>query len=90
MAEGGMKVVGVIAHYYTRISVAIVELEDRLSVGDRILIRGRGHPFSTDVEQTVESMQIEHENVTSAKSGQSVGLKVDGRVREGDRIYKIL
>lgn len=79
-----------IAHYYTRINVAIVELNDTLSIGDRILIQGRAHPFTTDIEQTVESMQIEHKNITSAGSGQSIGLKVDGRVREGDKVYKVL
>ena len=90
MAERGMKAVGMIVHYYTRINVAIVELDDTLSVGDRILIQGRAYPITTDIEQTIESMQIEHKNITSAGSGQSIGLKVDGRVRAGDKVYKIL
>jgi len=81
-----MKEVGKVTHYFTRISVAVVELTDTLSVGDRILIKGS----TTNFEQTVDSMQIEHENVTTAGPGQSIGLKVKDRVREGDKVYKII
>ena len=81
-----MKDVGKVTHYFSKIGVAVIELTGALSVGDRILIQGS----TTDVEQTIASMQIEHENITAAKGGQSIGLKVDGRVREGDRVYKIL
>jgi len=86
MSERELKEVGVVTHYFTRISVAVVELKDTLSVGDRILIRGA----TTNFEQTVESMQIQHKNVETATSGQSIGLKVKERVREGDRVYKIV
>jgi len=81
-----MRRVGRVSHYFTRINVAVVVLSDKLSVGDKILVKGS----TTGFEQTVESMQIEHENVTSAERGQSIGLKVEGRVREGDEVYKIL
>ncbi len=73
-------------HYFTKIGVAIVELSGALSVGDRILIKG----MTTGVEQTVNSMQIEHKSVEKAEAGESIGLKVDDRVREGDAVYKIL
>ena len=86
MGEHELKEVGNVTHYFTKISVAIVELSDTLSVGDRILIKG----ITTDVEQTVNSMQIEHETVEKAEAGQSIGLKTDERVREGDTVYKIL
>ncbi|RJS84001.1 translation elongation factor-like protein [Candidatus Bathyarchaeota archaeon] len=86
MSEEKLKEVGVVTHYFTRISVAVVELKDTLSIGDKILIRGA----TTNFEQTVESMQIEHKNITTAEAGQSIGLKVVDRVREGDRVYKIL
>jgi len=78
--------VGRVTHYFTKISVAVVELSAPLAVGDRIRIRGP----TTDFEQTVESMQIEHENVERAEAGQSIGLKVKERVREKDRVYKIV
>lgn len=77
--------VGRVSHYFTRINVAVVELKAPLAVGDRILIKGP----TTDLEQVVESMQIEHENVQRAEAGQSIGLKVNDRVRENDTVYKI-
>ena len=81
-----LKEIGLISHYFAKISVAVVELKEALSAGDRILIQGE----TTNVEQIVESMQIENENIQSAAAGQSIGLKVDQRVREGDKVYKIL
>ncbi len=79
------KLVGKIAHYFTKIGVGVIELSDELKVGDRISIEGA----TTNIQQTVDSMQIEHENVQSAGAGQSIGLKVAERVREGDLVYKL-
>ena len=80
------KLVGKVTHYYNKIGVAVIELEDTLSVGDKISIEGA----TTNFQQTVESMQIEHKNVETAKKGDSIGLKVVDRVREGDNVYKII
>jgi len=77
--------VGRVTHFYPRISVAIVELKAPLNVGDKILIRGA----TTNFEQTVESMQIEHRNIEKAEAGQIIGLKVKERVRENDKVYRI-
>jgi len=85
MEERKIEEVGKVAHYYKKIGVAVVDLQAPLSVGDRILIRGA----TTDFEQTVKSMQIEHEDVNEAAAGQSVGLKVEEKVREKDVIYKV-
>lgn len=79
------KPIGKIAHYFTKISVAVIDLSDELKVGDRISIEGATSNF----EQAVNSMQIEHDDVKSATAGQSVGLKVDQRVRQGDLVFKI-
>jgi len=78
------KEIGRITHYFPKIGVAVVELSDTIQVGDKILIKG----YTTEFEQTVESMQIEHKNIQSAGAGQSIGLKVVQRVRENDRVYK--
>ena len=86
MSERELKEIGKVTHYFSKIGVAVIELTDRLSVGDRILIQGS----TTDLEQAVSSMQIEHKNVATAQSGQSIGLKVERRVREEDRVYKVL
>jgi len=80
-----MERVGKITHYFAKIRVAVVELEDDLDAGDEVLIRGS----HTEVKQVVESMQINHEQVSAGKKGQSVGLKVAGRVREGDNVYRV-
>ncbi len=78
--------VGRVSHFFTKISVAVIELTATISVGDRIRIKGP----TTNVEQTVESMEIEHEKVQRAEAGQSIGMKVKDRVRETDVVYKIV
>ena len=80
------KPIGKVTHYFTKIGVAVIELDDELKVGDTIAIRGA----TTDMTQRVDSMQKEHKNVEVANKGQSIGLKVQDRVREGDTVYKIL
>jgi len=80
------KHIGKVSHYYTKIGVAIIDLNDSLAVGDKISIEGA----STNFTQTVDSMQIEHKDVKQAKSGDSIGLKVAERVREGDKVYKVM
>jgi len=77
--------VGMVSHFFAKISVAVIELKASISVGDRILIKGP----TTNLEQTVESMEIEHEKVQRAEAGQSIGLKINDRVRENDIVYKI-
>ncbi len=84
MGEEG-KLVGEVFTYFSKIGVAGVKLSDTLRVGDRIRIKGH----TTDFEQTVESMQIEHRPVEEAGNGDSVGLKVAYRVRRRDKIFKL-
>jgi len=79
------KLIGEIAHFFGKISVAVIKLEDSLRVGDTIKIVGGGAEFT----QTVESMQIEHEQIQEAKAGESVGLKVLQKVKEGYKVYKL-
>lgn len=79
------KLVGKVTHYYNKIGVAIVELEDDLAYGDSISIEGA----TTNIQQTVDSMQIEHEPVKAAHKGDAVGLKVSDAVRPGDVVYKV-
>ena len=81
------KLVGKITHYFTNIGVAIIEIaEGDLKVGDKVHIKGA----TSDFEQAVESMQIEHESVEKAKKGQTIGLKAEQQVREGDQVFKIV
>ena len=76
--------IGEVMTYYTNIGVAAVELSGSVKVGDTIIFRG----FTTDLEQKVDSMQIEHDSVQEAKAGDQIGVKVPGKVRKNDRVYK--
>ena len=83
MSEELVKI-GDVIHYYTNVEVAVVELTGKLKVGDRIMIKGA----TTDFTQLVKSIQIDHDQVTEAKSGDSIGLEVEYRVREGDKVFR--
>ena len=80
-----MKKIGTVTHYYGNLGVAIVELSGKLSVGDKVKFGGGKNEF----EQTVESMQIEHKDISSAKKGDAIGLKVDEKVNEGANVYLV-
>ncbi|RLG70278.1 MAG: translation elongation factor-like protein [Methanobacteriota archaeon] len=85
--EEEKELVGRVSHYFSKISVAAIELTDgSIEVGDTILIEGG----TTRLEQVVESMQIEHNPVNRAEKGQSVGVKVKDRVRPNDKVYRII
>jgi len=84
MANEEGKLIGKISHYFSKIGVAVIELTDSLKIGDTIRIVGG----TTDFEQTVDSMEVDHQKVEKAKAGDAVGLKVIQKVREGYKIYK--
>jgi len=79
------KLIGQVTHYFGNIGVAVIEIQDSLKVGDAIRIVGG----ETDFTQNVDSMEVEHQKVEVAKKGESVGLKVDQKVREGYKVYKL-
>lgn len=80
------KLIGEVTHYFDKIGVAIIELAGPLSVGDKIRIIGGE---ATDFDQVVESMEIEHEKIKKAKKGDSIGVEVKEKVREGYKVYKL-
>lgn len=83
----GEEKIGIVSNYFSKISVAAIEITNgTLSVGDRLHFLGH----TTEFESTINSMQIEHKSVTEVKKGDSVGIKVPERVREGDKVYKII
>jgi len=79
------KLIGRVTHYFGNIGVAVLELSGSLKVGDSIRIAGG----EVDFTQPVKSMQIEHEQVKAAKSGDSIGLKVKEKIRDGYKVYKL-
>lgn len=84
-AKAEEKLIGRITHYYSHLSVGIVELtEGELRLGDRIHVKGA----HTDFTQTVDSIQVEHQSVERAEKGKSVGIKVKEKVREHDQVFR--
>jgi putative protease len=77
---------GKVTHYYKGIGVAAVNVTDYLEVGDTIHIKGH----TTDFEQKIESMQLEHRPIKRAEKGQLVGIAVREYVRENDLVYRVV
>ncbi len=78
-------VIGNVTDFFARPIVAGIEITATLKVGDKIHIKGH----TTDMELTVDSMQINNVDVQQAKAGDSIGIKVSERVRRGDVVYKV-
>jgi translation elongation factor EF-Tu-like GTPase len=78
--------VGKVVDYFAKVNVAGIAITGNLAVGDTIHIKGH----TTDFQQTVESMQIEHDAVDQVKAGDSVGIKVQDRCRTHDVVYKVI
>ena len=77
--------IGKVSHYYEKIGVAIIELDSDLSVGDKVKFTRGGEDL---FEQEVASMQIEHNQIQTAKKGDIIGLKVAKDVKEGAEVFK--
>ena len=78
--------IGAVEHYFSKIGVSVVNIaKGSLKVGDTIHIKGA----TTDFQQKVASMQIEHEKIPEAKKGDAIGMKVKDHVRQHDKVFKI-
>ena len=80
-----MKPIGKVIHYYGKVGVAIIRLEDTLKVGERIRIERGEQSF----DQEVTSMQKEYKDVEEAAQGDEVGVKVDEKVHEGAIVIRL-
>ena len=76
--------VGDVTHYFDKISVAVIDVLATIKVGDKIKFTGHN-----EFEQEIASMQIEHEAIQTAKKGQTIGLKTEQPVKQGDQVYKV-
>jgi hypothetical protein len=83
-AHDPAEAVGRVTHYFSHISVAAVQLDRALAVGERIHIRGH----TTDLVQDVRSMEVEHAKVERAGPGDDVALQVEDHVRDHDLIFR--
>ncbi|MGI9264464.1 MAG: EF-Tu/IF-2/RF-3 family GTPase [Gammaproteobacteria bacterium] len=78
--------IGTVTHYYNHLHVAGVILTDgKLKKGDRIHIKGH----TSDFEQTVGSMEMDHQPIEVAKRGDDIGLSVIEHAREHDIVYMV-
>ncbi|MEK7521764.1 MAG: hypothetical protein AAB599_03120 [Patescibacteria group bacterium] len=78
--------IGKVIHYYDKIGVAIVKLDEPLIVGTKVRFSRGGEDL---FDQTIESLQEEHKNLESAKAGDEIGIKVDEKVKEGAEVFRV-
>ena len=80
------KEIGYVSKYFGQISVAAIEITaEELNIGDTIHIKGH----TTDLNMEVNSIQIEHETVETAKKGDSIGVQVSDKTRRKDKVFKL-
>ena len=79
------EIIGKVSDFFAKPVVAGINLTASLKIGDKIHIKGH----TTDLQMNVESMQIDNAQVAEAKAGDSIGVKVAERVRQGDTVYKV-
>ena len=79
------KEIGTVSGYFSHVEVAAIKLSGTLKMGDKICIKGA----TTNFEEEVDSMQIERKDVTTAKKGDHIGIKVSEKVRPGDKVFLI-
>jgi hypothetical protein len=78
--------IGQVTHYYNRLGVAVLELDDQLRLGEIVLILGH----TTELIQEVTSLEVNHHKLQSVGPGQEVALQVSEAVRAGDLVYKVV
>ena len=77
------KKIGVITHYYDKIGVGIIKLNEDLSIGTHLKFQGK----TTNFEQEIGQMQFDHKDIEIGKKDQEIGVKLTDKVRQGDAVY---
>ena len=78
--------IGKITHFFPHIPAGVIKLEKELKIGDTIHIKGH----TTDLTQTVDSMQIDNLTVQASKKGDDVAIELKDRARINDEVYKVV
>jgi putative protease len=86
MTTPKMEQVGRVTGFFAHPSVALMELTAPLRIGETIYVKGH----TTEFQQVVQSMQLDHQPVQEAAAGQAVGVQVSGRCRRHDVVYKLV
>ncbi|MCI0619991.1 hypothetical protein L0Y40_03105 [Candidatus Wolfebacteria bacterium] len=79
------KQIGTVTHWFDKIGVAVLKLTAPLKVGDTVKFRRGDDEF----EETVSSMQIDHESVEKAKKGDDAAVKLSQEAKEGTQVLKV-
>jgi putative protease len=79
--------VGVVVKFFAKPSVAAVEVTSgNIKKGDTLKYKGH----TTDFTEEVVSMELDNQPIEEAKVGELIGIKVNDRVRENDKVYKVV
>ena len=81
--------IGKVKHFYSKISVAEIEIQAKkvLKVKDEIFIQG---PTTGILRQKIKSMEINHKQIKKAEQNNVVAIKINKLVRVNDEVYKII
>jgi len=80
-----IKPIGEVTHFYGGLSVAIIKFAQPVKAGTTV--RFEGH--TTNFTQALNSMQYDHKEIDTAPKGKEVGIKVNDKVREGDKVFLV-
>src|SRR5687767_9953754 len=80
-----IKPIGIVTHYYGGLGVAIVKFSKPTKVGASVNFKGA----TTDFTEVIKSMQFDHKEIKTAPKGKQVGIKVKGKVRDGDEVFPV-
>ena len=76
---------GEVIHYYDKIGVAVVKLSKGIKTGDQVkFVHGED-----EFEQSILSMQLDHEMIDSGKKGQEVAIKVNKVAKSGTKVLSV-
>ncbi|PIZ75305.1 hypothetical protein COY05_04185 [Candidatus Peregrinibacteria bacterium CG_4_10_14_0_2_um_filter_38_24] len=81
-----LKICGICEGYFDKIDVAIIKVTSPIRKGDQLIFEKEGGLF----EQVINSIQIDRKDVSIAKSGSDIGVKVFIAPKVGTHVYKEL
>ncbi|MBI1909235.1 MAG: translation elongation factor-like protein [Deltaproteobacteria bacterium] len=79
--------VGFVEHWFGNVGVAAIKVTNgKIKVGDTLHFKGH----TSDFQEPVASIQIEHKSVPEAKKGDDIGIKVSQKAHEHDKVFKVV
>lgn len=81
-----MKICGRCDGYFDKIEVAVIQVTSPVRKGDIIIFEKDDGLF----QQPIDSMQMNHKDISLARSGYDIGLKVCMKPKVGTPVYKVI